>query len=83
MRDLISTNHEQAKKVGWQIIKPLNCEVVGKSVYSEDKDGIAIMKSTKRFKVDGGWVYNTTTEIHKGAVVTCAEALCFVPKGSN
>lgn len=36
------------------------------------------MKSTKRMRVDGGWLYQVTTE-HRvnGAVVACAEALAF------
>jgi hypothetical protein len=38
------------------------------------------MKSTKRMLVPGGWLYQVTTE-HRvdGKVVTCAEALAFVP----
>lgn len=38
------------------------------------------MKSTKRMKVPGGWLYQATTE-HRvaGAVSACAEALAFVP----
>jgi hypothetical protein len=53
------------------------------------------MKSTKRMKVPGGWIYQVTTEFRKvetsqgsspgsynyrpGEVLTCAEALTFVP----
>lgn len=77
MRDLTNVSHGQAEKNGWNIVKPLNCEVVGKAVY--DKEGTRIMKSTKRFQVPGGWMYNTTTEIDKGGNITCAEALAFVP----
>jgi len=39
-----------------------------------------IMKSTKRFKVNGGWIYNTSTEIHEGDDIAIAEALAFVPE---
>ncbi len=77
MRNLKNLNLDDAKKNGWEILKPLNCEVVGKAVL---KQGIIhIMKSTKRWRVDGGWIYNTSTEIHKSSQVTCAEALVFVP----
>jgi len=38
------------------------------------------MKSTKRMKVAGGWLYQVTTEHRANGVVTaCAEALTFVP----
>lgn len=38
------------------------------------------MKSTKRMRVDGGWLYQVTTEHRSNGVVTaCAEALAFVP----
>ena len=38
------------------------------------------MKSTKRMAVDGGWLYQVTTE-HRanGCVTACAEAVTFVP----
>ncbi len=86
MRDMSNVSHDQAGKNGWKIVKPLNCEVVGKATFdgtcadgSGNSCGLEIMKSTKRFKVPGGWIYNTTTEIHKGSMVSCAEALAFVP----
>lgn len=38
------------------------------------------MKSTKRLRVEGGWLYQATTEHRANGVVTaCAEALAFVP----
>lgn len=39
------------------------------------------MKSTKRMKVDSGWLYQVTTEHRNksGIVTACAEALTFVP----
>jgi len=77
MRNLKNLNHDDAKKSGWEILKPLDCEVVGKAVLKQGT--MSVMKSTKRIKVDGGYIYNTSTEIHKGSQVTCAEALCFVP----
>ncbi len=87
MRDMTNASTEQAKQNGWNIIKELNCEVVGKAILdnseinSEGKSIlIKIMKSTKRFKVEGGWIYNTSTEYHKGDQISIAEALVFVPK---
>lgn len=93
MRNLENLSHEDAQKSGWKILKPLNCEVVGKAVLEDADNGITIMKSTKRFPVfskkpspDGeknwiiGYIYNTSTEIHKGEQVSVAEALVFVPE---
>lgn len=81
-RNLKNTSNKEAKENGWEIVKPLEMEVIGKAVYEYNMPGetkISIMKSTKRFKVDGGWMYNTSTEIHKGNKVSVAEALAFVP----
>ncbi len=78
MRSLENLSHEDAQKEGWKILEPLNCEVVGKATFADED--VSIMKSTKRFKVEGGWVYNASTEIHKaGGQVSIAEALVFVP----
>lgn len=42
------------------------------------------MKSTKRLRVEGGWLYQATTEHrHAGVVVACAEALAFVPDAAS
>lgn len=52
-------------------------EVVGKASSKEQ----GWMKSTKRMRVDGGYLYQATTE-HRhadGSVACCAEALAFVP----
>lgn len=78
MRNFNNLNQEDAAKSGWKILKDLESEVVGKAVFGDGET--MIMKSTKRFKVDGGWIYNTSTEIHKGGQVSVAEALVFVPK---
>jgi hypothetical protein len=84
MRDLKNLNHNDAEKAGWRIIRPLNCEVVGKAIYDEGDEStetvVRIMKSTKRFRVPGGWIYNTSTEYHKTGYVSVAEALVFVPE---
>lgn len=40
------------------------------------------MKSTKRMRVPGGYLYQVTTEHRRdGTVTACAEALAFVPGG--
>lgn len=83
MRSLKNMSHEEAQKNGWEILKPLNCEVVGKAIFNDSPSGVRIMKSTKRFEVPGGWVYNTSTEIHKQDKVAVAEALVFVPAMYN
>jgi len=78
MRDMKNLNQEQAKASGWNILVDLGSEVIGKATY--EAGNLEIMKSTKRFKVEGGWIYNTSTEIHKGEQVSVAEALVFVPE---
>jgi len=78
MRALDNMETGQAEASGWRMLKPLNCEVVGKATYEDNE--MNIMKSTKRFKVEGGWIYNTSTEIHKGDQIAIAEALVFVPE---
>lgn len=76
-RDVRNLSQEDAQNVGWKILKDIKSEVVGKAVLETKEE--TIMKSTKRFKVNGGWVYNTSTEYHKGIRVSIAEALVFVP----
>jgi len=78
MRNLENMSHEDAQKSGWKILKPLDCEVVGKATF--DDGSAVIMKSTKRFKVEGGWIYNTSTEYHREGCLSVAEALAFVPE---
>ncbi len=82
MRDMKLTSNEEAKKAGWEIIVPFPGELVGKAVLEggSESSPLNIMKSTKRFKVEGGWIYNTSTEIHKRDQVAIAEALVFVPE---
>jgi len=90
-RDLKNMSHEQAESNGWQVLKPLDCEVMGKAVYQDGEE--KVMKSTKRFPVWLvdinktntllGWIYNTSTEYHKGGQVSIAEALVFVPLESK
>jgi hypothetical protein len=80
MRDMENLNQDQARQNGWKVLVDLECEVIGKAVLRDENNGIDIMKSTKRFKVEGGWIYNTSTEVHKsGGQVSIAEALVFVP----
>lgn len=78
-RSLTNLNKDDAAKSGWKILKELDCEVVGKAVFEAGNE--SIMKSTKRFKVPGGWIYNISTEYHanNGAMVAVAEAAVFVP----
>ena len=85
MRDMTNLNQTQAEKSGWNMLVPFvpDCEVIGKAVYeglNVAGDTLRIMKSTKRFKVNGGWIYNTSTEMHSGAQISVAEALVFVPE---
>ena len=77
MRSMSVTSNEEAKLKGWKIIVPFPGEVVGKASFAGKEE--QIMKSTKRFKVEGGWIYNTSTEHHKGGNASVAEALVFVP----
>ena len=76
-RNMMNATHEDAVKSGWNIMVDGSLEVVCKAVY--EKDSIRIMKSTKRLPVPGGFIYNTSTEIHNGSNVSVAEAVCFVP----
>lgn len=80
MRDMEITSNSGAEQKGWKIIVPFPGEIVGKAVLADAVNGIDIMKSTKRFAVPGGWIYNTSTEIHKGGQISIAEALAFVPE---
>ena len=85
-RKLDIVSNEDAINKGWKIIVPFPDELVGKAIFEGEevgKDGdkikIKIMKSTKRIYVRGGWIYNTSTEYHKGNRVSVAEALIFCP----
>ena len=80
MRNMANTSNEEAKKSGWKIIVPFPGELVGKATLEDTDNGINIMKSTKRFTVPGGWLYNVSTEIHTQKGVAIAEALAFVPE---
>ena len=57
--------------------EPEAWELVSKA--SSDQQGW--MKSTKRMKVEGGYLYQVTSEHqnHEGETIACAEALAFVP----
>ncbi len=79
MRNLENISNEQAQATGWKIIVPFESEVVGKATYEDEER--TIMKSTKRLKVPGGWLYNTSTEICRkiDTSTTIAEALAFIP----
>ena len=72
-RDLGNTNPAQAKKNGWVVDHgdPAEWRVICKA----HNDAIGLMKTTKRLKVPGGWLYQVTTEGPLGY----AEALTFVP----
>ena len=80
MGDMGITSNEGARAAGWNIVVPFPGEVVGKAKFEDIN--LRIMKSTKRFKVPGGWIYNSTTEFHKGGRVSVAEALAFVPEAT-
>lgn len=77
-RNLKNLNQRDAQNAGWEVLKDLQCEVIGKAVY--DHEGLRIMKSTKRFRVESGWLYNTSTEYMFKDRVSVAEALEFVPE---
>ncbi|MFA4836312.1 MAG: hypothetical protein WC749_09620 [Dehalococcoidia bacterium] len=74
-RNLGNINPQTAKASGWVVDAgdPGIWECVCKA-HNDDAD---IMKSTKRMKVPGGWLYQVTTESPLGI----AEALAFVPEG--
>ena len=72
-RDLSNTSPEDAAKTGWVVDAgaPDTWETVAKAHNSN----LGLMKSTKRMKVEGGYLYQATTEGPSGY----AEALAFVP----
>lgn len=72
-RDLSNTTSEDAAKSGWVVDAgaPDTWETVAKAHNSN----LGLMKSTKRMKVEGGYLYQVTTEGPNGY----AEALQFVP----
>ncbi len=76
MRDLGNTNPQQAAANGWVIDagNPGDWECVCKA----HNAALGIMKSTKRMRVQGGYLYQVTTETPKGI----AEALAFVPEAA-
>lgn len=85
-RKMNNVSNKDAEAAGWKIVVPFESAVVGKATFAGEEvraDGVKvsvkIMKSTKRLKVPGGFLYNTTTEFHKGDQVAVAEALAFVP----
>lgn len=85
MRNITNITAKDAKKDGWKIHKLPNdkdFEVIAKATY--EKNGQKIMKSTKRFKCLGGWIYNTSTEFQSyNGEISVAEALAFVPEPKN
>jgi len=88
MRSLDNTTNKEAELNGWKIIKSCSSmEVIAKAIYTANDQNI--MKSTKRFKVPGGWIYNTSTEhilwdYEKDCIknVAIAEAIIFVPNNN-
>lgn len=83
MRSMETRTNKEAEKTGWTIVVPFPGELVGKAVLHDKDNLIHIMKSTKRFKVPGGWIYNTSTEVHTEVGIAVAEALVFVPDGTK
>ena len=73
MRALSNTNPEQAAASGWVVDK--GDPGIWETVCKAHNAAAGIMKSTKRMKVEGGWLYQVTTEGPAGY----AEALAFVP----
>jgi hypothetical protein len=81
MRKLSNTTNAEARDDGWVIWSnelitdykgdPFVWECVVKAHSSKDE----MMKTTKRMRVQGGWLYQVTTEGPAGY----AEALTFVP----
>ena len=72
-RDLSTVHPDEAKRAGWVVDagSPAAWECVAKA----HNDQLGIMKSTKRMRVPGGWLYQVTTEGPNGY----AEAVTFVP----
>ena len=82
-RKLDNITYKDAKDSGWNILRnsKFELETLGKAIFNNDQH--KIMKSTKRFKVPGGWIYNITTEVHQPNMkVSIAEACTFVPDKS-
>lgn len=77
MRNVTNMTTEDATKSGWKVLKDIEAEVIGKAILIDNT--LTIMKSTKRFAVPGGWIYNITTEINRGGAISVAEAATFVP----
>lgn len=96
-KDLGVTNSDEARRAAPDIKfhgDPKAWECVAKA--SSLSQGW--MKSTKRMMVPGGWIYQVTTEFRSpasetkvggqsftkpGSIITCAEALTFVPDNST
>lgn len=82
-RDLHNTDPETAKASTPDIQvtgDPGKWELVCKASSAQQ----GWMKSTKRMRVPGGWLYQVTTEHRSnGAVTACAEALTFVPEAES
>ena len=77
MRNMENATNDQATQNGWKILVPFPGELIGKAIYKDAN--VQIMKSTKRLKVPGGYLYNVTTELYCGKDPAIAEALAFVP----
>ena len=73
MRDLSATSPEQAKTSGWVV--DVGSPGAWECICKAHNDSIGIMKSTKRMRVHGGYLYQVTTECPNGS----AESLAFVP----
>jgi hypothetical protein len=71
-RNLSNTTTEDAKKSGWVV--DAGSPTIWETVVKVHNDSIGMMKSTKRMKVEGGYLYQVSTEGPMGY----AEALQFV-----
>lgn len=76
-RELSNTDTAAAKTNGWAVDKgnPDAWELIVKAHNAE----LGMMKSTKRMKVDGGYLYCVTTEVNRhDGKLAISEAIAFV-----
>ena len=74
MRDLHNTE-TPAQAEGVQVTGDPNCwELLSKASHACE----GWMKSTKRMRVPGGWLYQVTTELRGHGMLACSDALTFV-----
>ena len=85
-RALDNVSIESAEVNGWTILKKKNAKEIEYITKGYFKDSTReIMKTLKRMRVPGGWLYNTSTEITllnaegDPISVSTAEAMVYVP----